>query len=266
MEEIKKGKPVDKQKMREYLSMKWETRNGTPIKIVEYNSYNDITIEFQDRHKYRTKTNISNLLKKNIKNPYFPIVAGKGYMGEIKREEYALKERIAWNSMLVRCYNKKTKEKNITYEKCEVCDEWLNFANFHKWLIKQENYDKWLNNRNFAIDKDIINKNNKIYSPDNCVIVSSYVNSLFTNHKNHRGKCLIGVKEQHNCSRYEIGVNIKKRRVSMMGFENQEKAFEKYKELKEKEIKRVAQEEYKKGNINKKCYEAMLNYKVEIND
>lgn len=35
---------------------------------------------------------------------------------------------------------------------------------------------------------------------------------------------------------------------------------------KEDIIKRVAQIEYNKGNITKSCYDAMLNYEVEITD
>ena len=39
-----------------------------------------------------------------------------------------------------------------------------------------------------------------------------------------------------------------------------------YKPSKENCIKQVAQEEYNKGNITKKCYEAMMKYEVEITD
>lgn len=39
-----------------------------------------------------------------------------------------------------------------------------------------------------------------------------------------------------------------------------------YKPYKETIIKQVAQEEYDKGNITEKCYEAMMNYEVEIDD
>lgn len=39
-----------------------------------------------------------------------------------------------------------------------------------------------------------------------------------------------------------------------------------YKPHKEDLIKQVAQIEHDKGNITKKCYEAMMNYQVEIED
>ena len=45
-----------------------------------------------------------------------------------------------------------------------------------------------------------------------------------------------------------------------------EEAFADYKKLKEENIKKIAQEEYCKGNITKKCYKAMMKYEVEITD
>ena len=36
-----------------------------------------------------------------------------------------------------------------------------------------------------------------------------------------------------------------------------------YKKYKEDYIKQIADEEYSVGNITKKCYEAMMNYKVK---
>jgi hypothetical protein len=45
-----------------------------------------------------------------------------------------------------------------------------------------------------------------------------------------------------------------------------EKAFYAYKQYKEKLIKQVAQIEFDNGNITKECYEAMMNYEVEITD
>ena len=45
-----------------------------------------------------------------------------------------------------------------------------------------------------------------------------------------------------------------------------ERAFQAYKSYKEDVIKQVAEVEYRVGNITKECYEAMMNYEVEIDD
>lgn len=46
----------------------------------------------------------------------------------------------------------------------------------------------------------------------------------------------------------------------------QREAFLVYKQCKECYIKQMAEIEYRKGNVTKQCYEAMLNYQVEITD
>ena len=49
-------------------------------------------------------------------------------------------------------------------------------------------------------------------------------------------------------------------------YNTSEEAFHAYKKVKEKFIKQTAQQEYENGNISKKCYDAMINYQVEITD
>lgn len=49
-------------------------------------------------------------------------------------------------------------------------------------------------------------------------------------------------------------------------FDTPEKAFYAYKNYKEHLIKDVAILEYKNNNITKECYDAMMNYQVEITD
>ena len=54
--------------------------------------------------------------------------------------------------------------------------------------------------------------------------------------------------------------------IAHHGFKTPEDAFYQYKKDKESVIKKVADDEYSKGKITKKCYEAMINYEVSIND
>ena len=54
--------------------------------------------------------------------------------------------------------------------------------------------------------------------------------------------------------------------VYLGNYSTAEKAFQAYKVYKEDIIKQVAEIEYKNGNITKDCYNAMINYIVEIDD
>lgn len=76
-----------------------------------------------------------------------------------------------WKDMLTRCYSKKFHSKNPSYIGCSVCAEWLIFSKFKSWMEKQS----W---EGMDLDKDIIFVGNKIYSPENCAFVPSYVNKF----------------------------------------------------------------------------------------
>ena len=91
-----------------------------------------------------------------------------------------------WCDMLVRCYSKKEQKRNPNYIGCTVCDEWLTFSNFKKWMETQDWEGKQL-------DKDILIKGNKHYSPETSVFIHQKVNKFTTDHASARGKYLIGV-------------------------------------------------------------------------
>ena len=93
--------------------------------------------------------------------------------------------------MFRRCYNKEWQEKEPTYKGCKVCYEWIYFSNFKKWY--KDNFYK-IEDEQMELDKDILNKGNKIYSPKNCIFVPKIINCLFTKSNKIRGDLPIGVK------------------------------------------------------------------------
>ena len=78
----------------------------------------------------------------------------------------------------------------------------------------------------------------------------------------------IGVKKDGSKYRSRSSVKVgKKTKYTHLGtYNTPEEAFCAYKEAKEKYIKQVAKEEFSQGNITKECYNAMMNYEVEITD
>ena len=159
--------------------------------------------------------------------------------------------------MLERCYSEAYQKRQPTYKDCVVCDEWLCYANFKKWY---ENNVYNIEDK-LELDKDILIKGNKIYSPNNCIFVPKIINSLFSAH-DRRDNLPIGVKKQDKGYIARIRIDGK---LKYLGYyETPEKAFYIYKEAKEKEIKRVA--DLYKDKIPQKLYEAMYSYEVEITD
>lgn len=243
---------------------------GSNIVIVEYRKSKDIDVYFPEYNWITKGTQYINFKNGNVKCPYERRVYGIGYLGEGKykssKNGKPTKVYGVWNNMLERCYDKKYQQKHPTYKGCKVCDEWLNFQNFAKWF--ENNYYE-IENERMHLDKDILVKHNKIYSPDTCIYVPQTVNSLFTKRDNDRGESIIGVSSYKN-GKYRVQCSIinpetgKSKNKHLGYYETQEKAFKIYKYYKEKNIKEVA--DYFKGQISDRLYNALYSYEVEIDD
>ncbi len=241
--------------------------NGMKAEIIEYRSYKDIDVKFEDGYIKR-HIQYHQFEKGNIVNPYFPTLYGVGYLGETNANSNIsgdmLKSYDVWSGMLYRCYNTKYLITHPTYKDCKVCDEWLCYSNFKEWYDKHyyEVEDEVMN-----LDKDILVKGNKIYSPDTCIFVPRRINSIFSGHSKIREKSLPkGVTRYTYKSKiqYISTIFINGRNKILGRFNTPEEAFLVYKEAKEKEIKRVA--DLYKDKIPQKLYEAMYDWKVEITD
>ena len=256
------------------------SNEGCIMKIVEYNRNDDIIVEFQDEHKHRVHTKYYHFKKGNVKNPFSPSVYEYGYLGVDKSgnvpKTYESKngksistwEYDKWQAMLKRCYDSKYKEKHLTYKDVICCERWLCFSYFLEDLeILKEEYN-WDKDEKLNLDKDILNKNNKIYSLENCVLIPSCINLLFTKSDGSRGKYPIGVCYNKRDKKYQAKCSINGKYKGLGYYNTVEDAFNAYKIAKENEIKRVANECISKGYITKdsRLYKTMIEYKVEIND
>lgn len=74
---------------------------------------------------------------------------------------------IVWDSMIQRCYNPNNNSYNSYGGRgVHICEEWkVDFTVFYEWAK-----DKW--QKGLQLDKDIITKGNKIYSPTTCCFVT----------------------------------------------------------------------------------------------
>lgn len=264
-----------KSKHEQRLNEENKNHQGCLMKLITYNNANDVVVEFCDEYKAKIHTTYGNFKKGNVKNPYYPMAYGVGILGEkykTKINNKNTKEYLAWRGMLMRCYEERYKIKEPAYRDATCCKEWLLFDNFYEWLHSQPNFEKWHNGKQWAIDKDILVKGNKIYSPDTCCLVSQDVNALFIKCNKSRGDLPIGVSycNKKNNKNYRAYVSMRifgdKFAKTIGYYDTPEEAFKAYKSYKENIIKQVAQKEFDKGNITKQCYEAMLVYKVEITD
>lgn len=115
-----------------------------------------------------------------------------------------------------------------------------------------------------CIDKDILKKGNKIYSPQTCVFVPKQINSLFVFSKSRRGNLPVGVSYDKEQKKYQAYYTVNGKHIRIGRYDNLEEAFLAYKKRKEKYLKEVA--DLYKDKIPKKLYDAMYNWEISITD
>lgn len=234
------------------------TNEGYEIEIIEYFGAFNCTIKFECGIILNSVI-YDSIKKGRVKNPNHKSVFGVGFFGQgvykTSIQGKNTKQYVRWNSMLERCYDEKSLEKRPSYKDVTVCEEWHNFQNFAKWF--DENYiEGW------DLDKDILVKGNKIYSPDTCCFVPPEINNLFIKNDSTRGKYPIGVSKSG--VKYRVCFAKNNKIVHIGYYTTPEEAFQAYKVAKEDYIKDTANEW--KDLITDKVYEALCNYSVEIND
>ena len=161
-----------------------------------------------------------------------------------------------WHSMLKRGYCLKVKLKQPTYQDVTVCDEWLNFQNFASWYHKQQ----FANDNDYQLDKDLLVSGNKIYSPDNCVLIPQLINCTIIIGQPSKTGLPIGIEKHGRIYRVRIG--IKGKRESFGTYTTIAEASQVYVIEKEKYVKELAEEFQASNSICKKTYQALLNWKV----
>lgn len=159
--------------------------------------------------------------------------------------------------MIIRCYSNDYHQREPSYKECSVCEEWLNFQNFAKWwdINYLEGGD---------LDKDLLVKDNKIYSPKYCCILPKQINIALVKNKYRRGSTLIGVRKRSDCYGYHATIHKYGKSINLGMFATEQEAFDVYKLAKEAYIKELANKFKEILPLN--VYNKLLTYKVDETD
>lgn len=173
---------------------KHTTKQGYIIEIIEYFGWKNCTIQFNDERKTILKNkSYDSVVRRGILNPYHKTHFNVGFYGygeyKTKINGKHTKSYKCWRGILGRCYDDSIRHKFPTYKDVTVCEEWHNFQNFAQWF--EENYIE-----DFVLDKDILYKGNKIYSPETCCFVPQKINCLLVKNDINRGEYPIGVVKE----------------------------------------------------------------------
>ncbi len=120
-----------------------------------------------------------------------------------------------WYAMLRRCYSLSSLEKRPTYRGVTVCDEWLSFMSFKKWMLTQEWEGK-------ELDKDMLNPLSNVYSPSTCCFITKAKNVSIRK----KTELPLGIYKQRN--RFVARINVDGKTKYLGSFINVNDAKEAY--------------------------------------
>lgn len=236
---------------------------GEGYVITEYIDNNNVRIKFHNGYEKISKLASMKFNNKNH-SPYARTVYNQGYIGEGEFNSKSIYYHY-WLNMYTRCYDEEYHKIQPSYIGCFVNEELDCFQDFGYWA-KWNYYE--VPGEKMQLDKDILFKNNKEYSFTTIIFVPQRINSLFTKANSIRGEYPIGITRDGNKLRVRCNILIdeKMKNIELGRFDldEEELAFEAYKNFKEDYIKQVADEYY--NLIPRELWKAMYEYEVEIDD
>ena len=161
-----------------------------------------------------------------------------------------------WLSALERGVSEKYAIKKPSYADVTVNEEWKYFSKFKAWMETKN----W---KGLQLDKDILVKGNKIYSPETCCFVPSEVNNLIIFSNSARGEYPVGVTFHKRLKKYAANISLGGVIKHLGYFDEVSEAFNSYKIAKERYIKFVAEKYFGKKYISYLKGQEILNkYKM----
>lgn len=237
----------------------FKTNGGVDCVVIDYENFTNVTVRFLDEHGFTTKITARNLRYGEVKNLYCPSVLGIGYIGcgEYPQTEGGKLTKIYrdWYNMIKRAYCPKLHDFAPTYIGCTVHPDWHNFQVFAKWYS-----DNPYSDLGYQLDKDILVRGNKVYSPETCCFVPRELNSLFCNSARTRGGYPVGVSYRKNSGKFFVRLKYFGVEKSLGYYKTPEEASAAYVVAKEAYVKEVALEW--KDKIEPRAFEALMNWTV----
>ena len=180
----------------------------------------------------------------------------------IKVDGGVIWQYLVWRAMLGRCYSDLYKAKQPTYQDVTCCDEWFSFGSFLEWVNREVGYSG--KPEGMELDKDLIIRGNKAYSPETCSFVPKSINLLLGNNKAVRGDWPVGVRLHKRSGKFDARMSCGNEKRYLGQFDNPQDAFMAYKVAKEAQIKLVAMQY--KDVLKPAVFESLMNWEILSDD
>lgn len=244
----------DMKKRKIQVGETFKNKNGQECKVVSYEGWDKVLVEFNDSHKYRKTVRSNHLRNGTFKNPYAPTYADVGYIG-VGTHKTGTKTHKIWSDMLNRCYSEKNMVKNRSYSDCVVCAAWCNFQNFAAWCESRK-----VKGVEMQIDKDIIKNGNKIYCPEYCSLVPADINALFIGSRS-KNDLPLGVSIRKSNGKYKASICINGKSKALGEYDTPAEASLAYMKAKKEHIRSKAIEY--RDVLEDRVFEALMNWGCE---
>ena len=191
------------------------------------------------------------------------LVFGAGvndWAGNISVNGKKIWEYKLWSNMLKRCFSGEYKQKYPTYEGVTCSKDWLSMTTFMEDVSQMKGFGL----SGWELDKDILQKGNKLYSKDTCCFVPHEINMLLIKRDNCRGEWPVGVDFHKASGKFRAQLRINGKTKFLGYFTSPEEAFQVYRTAKEAQIKVVAHKW--KHLLDERVFQALLAYEVAIDD
>ena len=169
-------------------------------------------------------------------------------------------------AMIERCKtNGQTQTTYESYINVTLSEDFNTFEKWLEWAKEQIGFGNTADNgKRWPLDKDILLKGNKLYSPDYCVFIPNEINNFVTNRKTDRGEYPIGVHYSTKDKKYVASCSMNSKKYYIGGYNSIEESFMAYKQFKEQAAKQLAIQYTNLVDI--RVIEALNNFTVDIND
>lgn len=236
----------------------YPTKSGT-LTVLEYVRATKILIQHNDEHGFKMWTQADRIRKGGVRNPYEKLedgysFTGYGYCCTIPKEirnELLSRWRGVVDRTLSPTYH--VPNRRNSYEDVTLCEEWYNFQNFCRFCVENKYY-----HRDFHLDKDLLVRGNKIYSPETCCFLPQYLNVVISINYETGNGLPVGVNRKNNY--YEATISYRGKRKRIGAYPTSEEASVAYVEAKEAYVKELTLEW--KDKIDPRAFEALMNWTV----
>lgn len=178
-----------------------------------------------------------------------------------------LPEYQQWGNMRQRCKTGGNYQAlHPSYVGTSYADEWESYDVWVDWARGQVGFlSTESSSRIWCLDKDLLQKGNKHYSPDTCVFIPQDINKFLTSSKAARGNLPVGVSYRYEIAKYVAQMNSQNLRSRHLGhFDTPTEAFQAYKVAKES-YARLLVTKYT-GLVDPRVIDALNNFTVNIDD